>query len=72
MDLAGIQRLMCSLPAVSRLLSLAHNATLNRAAIVFSSSALVCLGSASATAPQQRHPHAERFCFGPDHITCKS
>ena len=69
MDLAGVQRLTCSLPAVSRLHSLTYNSTPKRPAIVFSSGGLVRLGPASDTAPQQRHPHAERFHFSLDHVT---
>ena len=69
MDLAGVQRLTCALPAVSRLHSLTYNSTPNRAAIVFSSGGLVCLGPASDTAPQQRHLHADRTYFSLDHVT---
>ena len=46
MDLAGVQRLTCSLPAVSRLHPLTHNSTPNHAAIIFSSGGLVRLGPA--------------------------
>jgi hypothetical protein len=69
MDLSGIQRLTCSLPAVSRLHSLTHNSTPNHAAIIFSSGGLVRLGPASDTAPQQRHPHADRFRTSLDDVT---
>jgi len=69
MDLAGVQRLTCSLPAVSRLHSLTHNLTPNHAAIIFSPGGLVRLGPASDTAPQQRNPHADRSHFSLDHVT---
>ena len=49
MDLAGVQRLTCSLPAVSRLDSLTHKSTPNHAAIIFSSEGLVRLGPAADT-----------------------
>lgn len=69
MDLAGVQRLRCSLPAVSRLQSLTYNSTPNHAAIVFSSGGLLRLGPASDTVPQQRRPHADRSHFSLDHVT---
>jgi hypothetical protein len=46
MDLAGVQRLTCSLPAVSLLHSLTHNSKPNHAAIIFSSKGLVRPGPA--------------------------
>lgn len=78
MDLAGVQRLTCSLPAASRLPSITHNSTRNRAAIIFSyggpactghADRLVRLGPASDTAPQPRHPHADRSHSSLDHVT---
>jgi len=54
MDLAGVQRLKCSLPAVSRLHSLTHNSTPNHTVIVFSSEGLVRLGPAADTTRQRR------------------
>lgn len=71
MDLAGVQRLTCSLPVVSQLHSLTHNSTPNRAAIIFSSGGLVRLGPASDTAPQQRHPYADRSRSSLDHVHLK-
>ena len=69
MDLAGVQRLKCFLPAVSPLHSLTHNSTPNRAAIIFSSGGLVCFGPASDIAPQRRHPHADHSRSSLDHVT---
>jgi len=40
MDLASVQRLTCSLPALSRLHSHTHNSTPNHAAIIFSAGRL--------------------------------
>jgi hypothetical protein len=69
MDLAGVQRLTYSLPAVSHLHT--HNSTPNRATVIFLSGGLVRLGSASDTAPQQGHPHADRSCSSLDHVNRK-
>ncbi len=69
MDLAGVQRLTCSLPAVSRLHSLTHKSTPNHAAIIFSSEGLVRLGPAADTARQRRLPHAGRARSSLDHVT---
>jgi hypothetical protein len=69
MDLADVQWLRCSLPAVSPLYSLTYNSTPNHAAIIFSSGGLLRLGPASDTAPQQRHPHADHSQFSLDHVT---
>ena len=69
MDLADVQRLTCSLPAVSFLSSLTQSSTPNRPAVIFSSGGLVRLGPASDTALQQRHPHADRSRSSLDHVT---
>jgi hypothetical protein len=78
MDLAGVQRLTRSLPPASDVPSIIHNSTHNHAAIVFSydgpacagyAERLVCLGIASDTAPQQRHPYADCFRFSLNHVT---
>jgi hypothetical protein len=69
MDLAGVQRLTCSLPAVSRLHSLTHNSTPNHAVIIVSSEGLVRLGPAADTARQRRHSHAGRSRSSLDHVT---
>jgi hypothetical protein len=55
MDLASVQRLTCSLPALSRLHSHTHNSIPNHAAVIFSSGRLVPLGPAADTARQRRH-----------------
>ena len=69
MDLAGVQRLTCSLPAVSRLHSLTHNSIPNHAAIIFPSEGLVRLGPAEDTARQRQHSHAGRSRSSLDHVT---
>lgn len=69
MDLAGVQRLTCSLSAVSRLHSLTHNSTPNHAVIIFSSEGLVRLGPAAHTARKRQHSHADRSRSSLDHVT---
>jgi len=69
MDLAGIQRLTCSLPAVSRLHSLTHNSIPNHTAIIFSPEGLVRLGPAEDRARQRQHSHAGRSRSSLDHVT---
>ena len=69
MDLAGVQRSTCSLPAVSRLHSLTHNSIPNHAVIIFSPEGLVRLGAAEDTARQRQHTHAGRSRSGLDHVT---
>jgi hypothetical protein len=69
MDLTRVQRLMYSLTADSRVSPLVRHSAPNYAAIVFSPSRLVRLGSALDTALQQRHPYADHFRLRPDSIT---
>ena len=69
MDLAGVQRVTCSLPAAFRLHSLTHNSRPNHVAIIFSSEGLVRLGPASDTARQRRYPQADRPRSSLDYFT---
>ena len=79
MDLAGVQRLMRSLPpSSSDVPSIIHSSTHNHAAIVFSDDGRACAGYAdrlvrleiaSDTVPQQRHPYADCFRFSLNHVT---
>jgi len=69
MDLAGVQRLTCFLPAVSLSHSLTHNSIPNHAAIIFPPEGLVRLGPAEDTARRRQHSHAGRSRSILDHIT---
>jgi hypothetical protein len=69
MDLAGIQRLTCSLPAASRFHSFTHNSIPNHTAIIFSPERLVRLGPAEDRARQRQHSHAGRSRSSLDHVT---
>jgi len=78
MDLTGVQRLVHSLQPASRLPAIIHNLKPNRAAIIFFydgpasagyADRWVRLGPASDTAPQQRHPNADRSRSSLGHVT---
>ncbi len=68
MDLADVQRLTCSLPAVSFLSSLTQSSTPNRPAVICLSGGMVRLGPAT-TALQQQHPHTNRSRSRLDNVT---
>ena len=79
MDLTGVQRLTPFMPPASRFLSVAHNSTHNRAAIVYSYDGPARAGfvdrrirlepASPDTAPEQWHFHADCFRFTLNHVT---